>query len=242
MKLYVIGIGPGGADGMTLRAVRALERCNCVAGYGLYLELISELVEGKELIETGMTKETARCRAAIDAALSGKTTAVVSSGDAGVYGMAGVVLELCKDYTELEVEVIPGVTAACSGGAALGSPLTCDFACVSLSDLLTPWETIEKRIRGAAGGGFVIVLYNPGSKKRKGHLSLACDIILEYRSKETVCGVVRNIAREGETYLVTTLGDLRDTPVDMLTTVFIGNGATREINCRIVTPRGYKDI
>ncbi|MGI6182100.1 MAG: precorrin-3B C(17)-methyltransferase, partial [Agathobaculum sp.] len=145
MKLYCIGIGPGGEEQMTQRAVCALEQCDCVAGYGLYLTLIDGLLCGKERIQTGMTREVDRCLAARDAALSGKTVAVVSSGDAGVYGMAGLLLEVCAPYPELEVEVIPGVTAACAGGAVLGAPLTCDFACVSLSDLLTPWEVIEKR-------------------------------------------------------------------------------------------------
>ena len=150
MKLYCIGIGPGGEEQMTLRAMRALEKCDCVAGYGLYLDLIENLISGKERIESGMTREVLRCKAAVEAAKQGKTVAVVSSGDAGVYGMASLLLELCEHEPNLEVEVIPGITAACSGGAVLGSPLTCDFACISLSDLLTPWETIERRLDAAA--------------------------------------------------------------------------------------------
>ena len=242
MKLYCIGIGPGGAEEMTQRAVRALAQCDCVAGYGLYLTLIDELLAGKELICTGMTREVERCTAARDAALAGKRVAVVSSGDAGVYGMAGLLLELCADYPELEVEVVPGVTAACAGGAALGSPLTCDFACVSLSDLLTPWAVIEKRLRAAAAGGFCIALYNPASKKRTDHLRRACDIVLETRAPETVCGLVRSVGRAGEESTLTTLAALRDTPVDMLTTVFIGNEDTRVIGGRMVTPRGYRGV
>ena len=156
MKLYCIGIGPGGEEQMTLRAVRALEKCDCVAGYGLYLDLIENLISGKERIESGMTREVLRCKAAVEAAKQGKTVAVVSSGDAGVYGMASLLLELCEHEPNLEVEVIPGITAACSGGAVLGSPLTCDFACISLSDLLTPWDKIEQRLRGAAAGDFCI--------------------------------------------------------------------------------------
>ena len=151
MKLYCIGIGPGGEEQMTLRAVRALEKCDCVAGYGLYLDLIENLISGKERIESGMTREVLRCKAAVEAAKQGKTVAVVSSGDAGVYGMASLLLELCEHEPNLEVEAIPGITAACSGGAVLGSPLTCDFACISLSDLLTPWDKIEQRLRGAGG-------------------------------------------------------------------------------------------
>ena len=157
MKIYCIGIGPGGEEQMTLRAVRALETCDCVAGYGLYLDLIDSLIEGKERIQTGMTREVDRCTAALERAKQGRTVAVVSSGDAGVYGMAGLLIELAAG-TGVEVEVIPGITAACSGGAVLGSPLTCDFACISLSDLLTPWDKIEQRLRGAAAGDFCIAL------------------------------------------------------------------------------------
>lgn len=242
MKLYCIGIGPGGSEQMTLRAVRALEKCDCVAGYGLYLDLIEELIEGKTRIQTGMTREVDRCMAARDAVKAGHTVAIVSSGDAGVYGMAGLLLEICADDPAFEIEVIPGVTAALSGGAVLGAPLTNDFACISLSDLLTPWEVIEKRLRGAAQGDFCIALYNPASKKRTDHLQRACDILLETLSPETVCGMVRNIGREGETYTLTTLGALRDTPADMLTTVFIGNSRTRVIGGRMVTPRGYRGV
>ncbi len=242
MMLYVIGIGPGGEDGMTLRAARVLGKCSCVVGYGLYLDLIENLIQGKERIMTGMTREVDRCTAARDAALEGKTVAIVSSGDSGVYGMAGLVLEVCAGYPEIEVEIIPGVTAACSGGAALGSPLTCDFACISLSDLLTPWEVIEKRLRAAAEGDFAIAIYNPASRKRTGHLRRACDIILSIQPPETVCGLARNVGRENEEFMLTTLGELRDATADMLTTVFIGNSYTRVVNGRMVTPRGYKNV
>lgn len=218
MKLYCIGIGPGGEEQMTLRAVRALEKCDCVAGYGLYLDLIENLISGKERIESGMTREVLRCKAAVEAAKQGKTVAVVSSGDAGVYGMASLLLELCEHEPNLEVEVIPGITAACSGGAVLGSPLTCDFACISLSDLLTPWDKIEQRLRRA------------------------CDILMEIVPPETVCGLVRSIGREGESCTLTTLGELRDTQVDMLTTVFVGNSRTRVMDGRMVTPRGYRGV
>lgn len=240
MKLYVIGIGPGGEEQMTLRAVRALEQCDCVAGYGLYLDLIDNLLVGKERIKTGMMREVERCAAARDAALAGHTVAVISSGDAGLYGMAGLVIELCADHPEIDIEVVPGVTAACSGAAVLGSPLTCDFAAISLSDLLTPWEVIEKRVRAAAQGDLCMALYNPASKKRTDHLQRVCDIVLTIQPPETVCGLVRNIGRAGETFTLTTLGELRDTAVDMLTTVFIGNSRTRVIGGRMVTPRGYR--
>lgn len=241
MKIYCIGIGPGGEEQMTLRAARTLEKCDCVAGYGLYLDLIENLIEGKKRIQTGMTREVDRCAAALDAAKQGKTVAVVSSGDAGVYGMAGLLIELAAG-TNIEVEVVPGITAACSGGAVLGSPLTCDFACVSLSDLLTPWDKIEQRLRGAAAGDFCIALYNPSSRKRADYLRRACDILLETLSPDTVCGTVRNIGREGESFALMTLGALRDMGVDMLTTVFVGNSRTVVIDGRMVTPRGYRGV
>ncbi len=242
MKLYVIGIGPGGADDLTFRAARALHECEYVAGYGLYLDLIRDLTEGKKLIETGMTQEIKRCTAARDMCLSGKTVAVISSGDAGIYGMAGLVLELCAGCDNIEVEVIPGVTAACSGGAMLGAPLTGDFACISLSDLLTPWEGIEKRLRCVSEADIPLVIYNPGSKARAGHLRRACGIIMEYKPGETVCGVARNISRENGSYTVMNLRELRDYKADMLDTVFIGCRATKLENGRMVTPRGYRGL
>ena len=240
MKIYCIGIGPGGEEQMTLRAVRALEACDCVAGYGLYLDLIDSLIEGKERIQTGMTREVDRCAAALERAKQGRTVAVVSSGDAGVYGMAGLLIELAAG-TGVEVEVIPGITAACSGGAVLGSPLTCDFACISLSDLLTPWDKIEQRLRGAAAGDFCIALYNPSSKGRPDYLARAVRILLANgKAPGTVCGIVRNIGREGQESRVLTLAALETTPVDMFTTVFVGNAQTRQLSGRMVTPRGYR--
>lgn len=242
MKLYVIGIGPAGEEQMTLRAIRALNKCDCIAGYNLYLDLIQNLIVGKERIQTGMMKEVDRCTAARDAALNGKTVAVISSGDAGIYGMASLMFEVCENYPQIEIEVISGITAACSGGAVLGSPLTCDFAVISLSDLLTPWEVIEKRIKSAAQGDFSMVLYNPASKKRVDHLKRVCDMILEFQPPETVCGIVRNIGREGESSELMTLEKLRNTQVDMLTTVFIGNSRTKIISGKMVTPRGYRGV
>ncbi|MDY3619039.1 precorrin-3B C(17)-methyltransferase [Agathobaculum sp.] len=239
MKLYVVGIGPGGPEQMTGRALRAIETCDCVAGYPLYLSLIEPLLEGKARIETAMKQEVLRCEAARDAALSGKTVAMVSSGDAGVYGMAGLMHEVCGAYPEIEIEVVPGVTAATAGAAVLGAPLTHDFAVISLSDLLTPWEVIEKRLRCAAEADFVLCLYNPASKKRADYLRRACGIVRAFRADETPCGLVRNIGRAGETGEILTLVDLQDTPADMTTTVFIGSSRTRVVNGRLVTPRGY---
>ena len=242
MKLYCIGIGPGGEEQMTLRAVRALEKCDCVAGYGLYLDLIENLISDKERIESGMTREVLRCKAAVEAAKQGKTVAVVSSGDAGVYGMASLLLELCEHEPNLEVEVIPGITAASSAAAVLGAPLTTDFAVISLSDLLTPWEDIEKRLRLAAEAGFVMAIYNPASKKRADYLKKACCIVSEHLPPETPCGYVRNIGREGQESAVLTLKELSEFPADMFTTVIIGNRTTKVIGGKLVTPRGYRGV
>ena len=186
-----------------------------------------------------MKKESERCVLALQEAASGEDVAFVCSGDAGVYGMAGLVYEVAKDYPGVEIEIIPGITAACSGAAVLGAPLIHDFVLISLSDLLTPWEKIEKRLKCAAEGDFGIVLYNPSSHKRADYLQKACDILLKTLPEDRLCGTVRSIGREGETAKLYTLKELRDTAVDMFTTVFIGNSETREINGKMVTPRGY---
>ena len=240
-KLYVIGIGPGAEDQMTRKALDILRDVDVIAGYGVYVELVKPLFPDKEYLVTPMRKEVDRCRMAIDAAKEGRTVAMISSGDAGVYGMAGLCLELAAD-TDVEVEVVPGVTAALSGGAVLGAPLTHDFAVISLSDLLTPWDKIEKRLELAGEADLSIALYNPSSHRRSDYLQKACDILMRQVKPETVCGVVRNIGREGESYQVMTLKELRDYKADMFTTVFIGNSQTMEINGRMVTPRGYRNV
>lgn len=239
MKIYVIGLGPGGVEQCTARARAALQACDLLAGYTVYIELIQQEFPGKRLLSTPMKREEERCRLAIEEALSGHTVGMVCSGDAGVYGMAGLLYELAQEYAPLEIEVVPGVTAACSGAAVLGAPLTHDFAVVSLSDLLTPWERIEHRLDNAAQAGFVLCLYNPASKKRADYLQKACDIILRHRAGHTVCGIAQNIGREGECGRVLTLSELRETPVDMFTTVFIGNEETKNLGGKMVTPRGY---
>ena len=241
-RLFVVGLGPGGRDGMTLEAKKALEQSEVICGYTAYADLIRGDYPEKEYLVSGMTKEVERCHMALLAAQDGKTTAMICSGDAGVYGMAGLVLSLAEKYPETEVVIVAGVTAALSGAARLGAPLMNDFAVISLSDLLTPKDVIEKRLRAAAAGDFSICLYNPSSKKRTDHLRRACDILLEIVSPETVCGLVRNIGREGESFTLTTLGALRDTQVDMLTTVFVGNSRTRVMDGRMVTPRGYRGV
>ena len=241
MKLYVIGIGPGGADQMTPRARQVIEHSDIIAGYTTYIDLVRPLIGDKEILQTPMKKEIDRCKLARDAALSGKTVSMICSGDAGVYGMAGLMYEVCEQHPDMDIEVIPGITAACGGAAVLGAPLIHDFAVISLSDLLTPWEKIQKRLDFAAQADFCICLYNPSSHKRADYLQKACDILLKSKSPETPCGTVRNIGRDGERGEIYTLAQLRDTKVDMFTTVFIGNSQTRVINGKLVTPRGYEN-
>lgn len=239
MKVTVIGLGPGGGADLTGRARAALETCDLIVGYTAYIELVKPDFPEREVLSTGMRREVDRCRAAVEAALTGKDVAVVCSGDSGVYGMAGLIYEVAQEYDPIEIEVIPGITAACGGAAVLGAPLTHDFAVISLSDLLTPWEKIEKRLTAAAQADFVICLYNPSSRNRPDYLQRACDILLRDKDPDTVCGTVRNIGREGEEGKLLTLAQLRDTQVDMFTTVFIGNSQTKVLGGKMVTPRGY---
>ena len=241
-KIYVTGLGPGAADQMTIRAKKVLEKCPVIIGYTVYIDLIREEFPDKIFLSTPMRKEADRCRMAFAEAQKGQDVAMVCSGDAGIYGMAGLICEIGKDYPDVGIEIVPGITAASGGAAVLGAPLMHDFAVISLSDLLTPWEKIEKRIRAAAEADFVICIYNPSSKKRADYLQKACGMILEYRKPETVCGIVQNIGRDGESYEILPLERLQDTQADMFTTVFIGNSNTMELNGRMVTPRGYKDV
>ena len=238
-KLYVVGLGPGASALMTAQAREAMEAADVLCGYTAYIKLVEDLYPEKEKFATPMMGEVERCKKALELASSGKNVAMVCSGDAGVYGMAGLILELAED-PDVEISVVAGVTAALSGGAVLGAPLTHDFCVISLSDLMTDWALIEKRLRCAAMGDFGVALYNPSSKKRHDYLQKACDIMMEAgKAPETVCGWVRNIGREGECCRILTLAELREEQVDMFTTVFIGNSKTREINGRMVTPRGY---
>ncbi|MDR0451646.1 MAG: precorrin-3B C(17)-methyltransferase [Treponema sp.] len=239
MGLSVIGIGPGNEKYLTMEARDALDSCDVVIGYPLYLELINPLIEGKERYSTPMRKEIERCRIALGKAAEGRRVALVCSGDAGVYGMASLVYELAPEYPPLDIRIIPGITAALSGAALLGSPLGSDFAVISLSDLLTPPETIEARLAAAARGDFGICLYNPASAKRRGSLAKACDTVSRFRKADTVCGVVRNAGREGEEVLFTDLENLRGYEADMFTTIFIGNSKTSRVSGKMVSPRGY---
>ena len=239
-KLYVVGIGPGGYEQMTVKAVKVLEECDIIVGYTVYVDLVAEHFAGKEMLTTPMRQEEKRCRMAFDEVMKGRNTAMICSGDAGVYGMSGLIYEISRDYPGIEIEIVSGVTAALSGGAVLGAPLMHDFAVISLSDLMTPWELIQKRLAAAASADMAICLYNPSSKKRKDYLARACDILLEYKEESIICGIVRNIAREEESMNILTLKELRNTEVDMFSTVYIGNKMTKIIKDKMVTPRGYR--
>lgn len=240
MKVTVVGLGPGAGRDLTGRARETLEAADLIVGYTAYIALIQEQFPDKEMRSTGMRKEVDRCRCAVEEAAAGKHVAMVCSGDSGIYGMAGLVYEVAQEYPPVEIEVVPGITAACGGAAVLGAPLTHDFAVVSLSDLLTPWEKIELRLTCAARADFVLCLYNPSSHSRPDHLKRACDILLAAgKAPDTVCGYVQNIGREGERAAVATLRELRDTQVDMFTTVFVGSSQTKVLNGKMVTPRGY---
>ncbi len=239
-KVFVVSLGPGGVEQMTERAINALKSCDVITGYNVYVDLIKADFPDKKFIQNGMRKEVDRCKMTLEEALKGQTVAIISSGDAGVYGMAGIMCEVAADHPEVEIEVVPGITAACSGAAVLGAPLICDFCLISLSDLLTPWEKIEKRLDCASQADFCICIYNPSSRKRHDYLQKACDIMLKNQSGDIPAGIVRQIGREGQEYELTTLRELRDKKVDMFSTVIVGNSQSKVINGRIVTPRGYK--
>lgn len=241
-KLYVIGIGPGEYEQMTLKAIHAMEKSEVIIGYTVYVDLVKDHFPGKEFLTTPMKKEVDRCVMAFEEAKKGKVVSMICSGDAGVYGMSGLMYEVGVNYPEVELEIIPGVTAATGGAAVLGAPLIHDFCLISLSDLLTPWEKIEARLLAAAEADFVVCLYNPSSRKRSDYLQKACDLMMQYKSPETVCGIVSYIGRDGEHYEVMDLKTLRDTKVDMFTTVWVGNSQTKEINGKMVTPRGYRNV
>ncbi|WP_423747872.1 precorrin-3B C(17)-methyltransferase [Fundidesulfovibrio terrae] len=239
----MVGLGPGDAALTAPLASRALAEAHAVAGYSTYLDLVpAQLLEGKRIISTGMMGEVERCSMAIEEALSGRDTVVVSGGDAGVYGMAGLVLELLEVRGLLDTvscEVVPGIPALTGAAALLGAPLTHDFACVSLSDLLTPWELIEKRLEAAASADFVLVLYNPRSRRRSGLLARAFEIIQGHRGPQTPVGMVRQAWREGQSVRVSTLTEADPEAADMLTIVVVGNSQTRLAGGRMLTPRGY---
>jgi precorrin-3B C17-methyltransferase len=255
-QLYVVGIGPGSLDHLTLRATEVLRSVECVAGYGLYLDLIAPLIAGKPTLRSGMMKEVERVDSAIESAMAGRSCALVSSGDPGIYAMAGLVFESCRSRNiplrppggppeppagpaTLAVEVVPGIPALCAGAALLGAPLTHDFAVVSLSDLLTPWEVIAARLEAAARADFVIVLYNPKSRKRDWQLLKAQEILLAHRDPATPVGVVVGAMRANQEVQITALRDLQRAPVDMQTVLFVGSRSSSRYLDFMFTPRGY---
>ncbi len=266
-KLYIVGIGPGSIEHLSKRAADVLQSVDTVAGYTMYIDLIRPLIADKNIISTGMMKEVDRVEAALDIALSGKSCAIVSSGDAGIYAMAGLVFEICKtknipitsdaslctsqlsaesalsakSAVSLCIEVIPGIPALCAGASLLGAPLTHDFAVISLSDLLTPWEKIEQRIEAAAQADFVIVIYNPKSKKRDWQLKKAQEIVMKYRKPTTPVGIVGSAMREAQSVEIVSLEQLDNAQVDMQTVVFIGNSTSFQYGSFMVTPRGYSE-
>ena len=240
LKIYAVGLGPGDPDYLTPRAREVIIASDVIAGYGPYLELIPRLVRGKEIITSGMKCEVKRCEEVIDCALKGKQVCAVSSGDAGIYGLAALLYELADKHEGVYVEVIPGITAASSAAAILGSPLTNDFAVISLSDQLTPWDVIVKRLDACSMADMVICLYNPQSKKRNDYLEKACAIVMRHKPPESKCGYVQNAFRGNRMESrICTLAELSKMPVDMFTTVVIGNSDTKIISGRLVTVRGY---
>lgn len=235
--LYVVGIGPGGHEHLTYRAKEVLELCPTIVGYTYYIKLVEPFLENKKTIQTGMTKEIERCKAAIEEVRNGIDTCLISTGDPGLYGMAGPILEMAED---VDVEIVPGVSAVFAAAAETGAPLMHDFCTISLSDLLTPWPVIEKRLEHAAKGDFVISLYNPKSKGRKTHIERAIEIIKANLSGDRPIALVKNAGRDGNERKLTALSDIDYEFIDMKTTVIIGNSQTFVKGDWLVTPRGYK--
>lgn len=234
-KLYVIGIGPGGLEHMTLKAKEAIEKCNIVVGYNKYIDMIKPLVENKELFSTGMRGEEARCKKALELSKD-NIVALISTGDSGIYGMAGLILQMQNDE---EVEVIPGVTASSAAGSVIGAPIMHDNCNISLSDLMTPYDLIKKRVRNAADSDMIISLYNPRSKGRPHYLREAIEIIKEYRKLDTPVAVVRHALRDGQEFRMFTLENFDEEVVDMFSIVIVGNSQSFIKNGKFITPRGY---
>lgn len=238
----MVGIGPGHLVGLTIEARQAMENAEVVAGYHTYLDLVPELIAGKEVIGSGMMQEVERCEAAVEKAKAGSRVAVISSGDPGIYGMAGLVLELVVKLPEPvrpEVRIIPGVSAVGSAAAVLGAPLMHDFAVISMSDLMTPWDLIEKRVKAAAEADFVIAIYNPKSMRRTEQIEKVREIVLRHRPATTPVGVVRSVSRPDQETVITTLDRFTEEKIDMFTTVIIGNSQTFQSGGFMITPRGY---
>ncbi|MCR5735591.1 MAG: precorrin-3B C(17)-methyltransferase [Lachnospiraceae bacterium] len=240
-NVFVVGTGPGDMMDMTYRAREALSLSDLICGYPVYVDLIRDLYPDKEYYVSGMGQELERCEYALRYAQTGcKTVSVISSGDSGIYGMAGPVLELSERYGDVEIEIVPGITAAISAASVLGAPIMNDYVTLSLSDLMTPFDVIMRRLKAAAEGDFVICIYNPMSRKRRDHLKIACDLLMEYKSSDTVCGYVQNIGRSGENAGILSLRELRDMEADMFTTIIVGSADTYSKNGRMITGRGYR--
>jgi len=239
--IYIVSTGPGNSDSMSVEAINAIKECDVIVGYGKYIELIEPLIQDKMVFTTGMTKEVDRCRQALEISLTGKKVAMVSGGDAGVYGMGGIMQEIVLEMApEIEVVVIPGITAANAAAAALGAPIVHDSVNISLSDLLTDIEVIKKRLHAAGTGDFITCIYNPKSKGRPHYIEMARDILLEYKKSETPVGIVKNARRDDQEVFITTLEKMCDVDIDMSTIVIVGNSDTFVKNGKMITPRGYR--
>ncbi|MBQ8178849.1 MAG: precorrin-3B C(17)-methyltransferase [Candidatus Methanomethylophilaceae archaeon] len=240
-RLHVVGFGPGGKEHMTFKAAEVIQNADVVTGYTAYVNMVKPYFPDKEYKATGMMREVERCRMAIEDAMSGKDVAMISSGDSGIYGMAGIIYQLAEEMgADIDIDTVPGMTAASTAASVLGAPLMHDLAIISLSDLMTPLDLIMKRVDCAGQGDMIVCLYNPKSKTRTTYLDQARNILLKYRSPDTPVGIVRDAGREGEWSKVTTLGGMDPDDVDMFTIVIIGNSQTYESNGRMITPRGYK--
>lgn len=240
-KLYVVGFGPGGYEHMTAKAIDVIKKADVVTGYTTYVNLLKEYFPDKQYIATPMMQEVKRCEMAVEEACKDQVVAMVSSGDSGIYGMAGIIYQVAQEkQADIEIETVPGVTAASAAASVLGAPLMHDFAVISLSDLMTPLDLIMKRIDCAGQGDLIVCLYNPKSKKRTGYVEQAADILMKYRSPQTPAGIVRNAGRKDEASAITTLGELKNAEIDMFSVVIIGNSQTYESNGKMITPRGYR--
>ncbi|MCC8139735.1 MAG: precorrin-3B C(17)-methyltransferase [Lachnospiraceae bacterium] len=239
-KLYVVGFGPGGKEHMTQKAIDVITQADVVTGYTTYVNILKEYFPDKKYIATPMMQEVKRCEMAVEEAMKDQTVVMVSSGDSGIYGMAGIIYQVADEkQADIEIETVPGVTAASAAASVLGAPLMHDFAVISLSDLMTPLELIMKRVDCAGAGDLIVCLYNPKSKKRTGYVEQAADILMKYRSDKTPVGIVRNAGRSDESSCITTLGELKNAEIDMFSVVIIGNSQTYTKNGRMITPRGY---
>lgn len=239
-KLYVVGFGPGGYEHMTAKAIDVIKKADVVTGYTTYVNILKEYFPEKHYIATPMMQEIRRCEMAVEEAQKNQTVAMVSSGDSGIYGMAGIVYQMADEKNaDIEIETVPGVTAASAAASVLGAPLMHDFAVISLSDLMTPLDLIMKRVDCAGQGDLIVCLYNPKSKKRTRYVEQAADILMKYRKAETPVGIVRNAGRKDESAGITTLAELKNAEIDMFSVVIIGNSQTYVKNARIITPRGY---